>query len=87
MAITNINQRYVGERWINPDTGREHIISRCYSDSDCLNEETGEAYVWVEFGTSALTYIYDELTSRGWVQGWAFTTLSMTTYTPPADSK
>ena len=67
MGVNDTND-HLGERWISPDTGRAHAITRCYLDDAFIDEQTGEVYVWIEFGTPALTYIYKELPERGWTQ-------------------
>ena len=67
MGVKDTND-YLGERWISPDTRRAHVITRCYLDDAFIDEATGDPYMWIEFGTPALTYIYKELPERGWTQ-------------------
>ena len=57
---------HIGERWIDPQ-GRIRTVTRCYTDDELL-DESGQPYLWIEFGTPALTYIYSDLPDRGWRQ-------------------
>lgn len=55
----------VGEIWANQDHPRGRVITRQYTDPECVGED-GQPVLFVEFGSTAFTYVYAELADLGW---------------------
>lgn len=52
----------LGETWQNVDHPLGRVITREY-----VTNIDGQTVKWIEFGGPAWTYVYDELSERGWV--------------------